>query len=110
MPRDAGLEALLEEALAATPGITTKRMFGGMAFLLHGNLLFGARTGSLLVRLGKDNDAWALAMPGIVQMVSGGRGKPGWVRVTLEAYGDDTLRNKLIQAALGFAASLPRKL
>jgi hypothetical protein len=53
MPRDAGHEMLIEEALVGTAGVTKKPTFGGMAFMLNRNLVFGARKGSLLVRLGK---------------------------------------------------------
>jgi TfoX N-terminal domain len=109
MPRDAGLEMIVDEALAETPGVTKKSMFGGLAYMVHGNLTFGARKGSLLARLGKGNDAWALETPGISVMASGKRTVPGWVRATPQAYSDDTLRNKLIQAALTFAATLPPK-
>ena len=44
--------------------ITEKAMFGGWAWLLNGNLLCGARHDGMLVRLGKGNEAWALATSG----------------------------------------------
>jgi hypothetical protein len=48
MPRDPGLEELVKFSLGNTRGLTEKSMFGGWAYLLHGNLLIGARrTGSL---------------------------------------------------------------
>jgi hypothetical protein len=79
MARDKGLEELLRENLAGTPGLTQKAMFGGMAWLVNGNLLCGASDGGMLVRLGKDNDAWALNIPGIAQMTMQGRKMNGWV-------------------------------
>jgi TfoX N-terminal domain len=84
-------------------------MFGGMAWLVHGNLLCGARKDSLLVRLGKDRDAWALEQSGIELMVMQGRRMSGWVRAKAEAYGNDSLRGKLIAAALEFSSTLPKK-
>ena len=60
MARDKGLEELLNDSLAGVPGLTTKAMFGGLAWLVNGNLLCGAREDGMLVRLGKDKDAWAL--------------------------------------------------
>ena len=52
MPRDPGLEELVKSSLGNTRGLTEKAMFGGWAYLLHGNLLIGARRGSLLLRVG----------------------------------------------------------
>jgi hypothetical protein len=108
MPRDAGLEMIVDEALAGTPGVTRKPMFGGLAYMVRGNLTFGVRTGSLMARLGKGNDAWALATEGIGPMINGTRTMPGWVRATPQAYGDDAVRNKLITAALEFVAPCHR--
>ncbi len=109
MARDEGLEELVREHLAAQPGLVEKAMFGGRAWLLHGNLLCGARDTGMLVRLGKGNDGWALALPGIVPMIMQGRRMQGWVRAGPDAYGDDALRGKLLDAALAFVRSLPAK-
>lgn len=64
MARDEGLEALLSEDLQDERGLSEKAMFGGVAWLLNDHLLCGARADGLLIRLGKDKDAWALALPG----------------------------------------------
>ena len=109
MARDLGLEELLQSDLAGVRGLTQKPMFGGLAWLLHGNLLCGARQGSLLIRLGKGRDAWALKVPGVELMVMGERKMHGWVRANPKAYGNDSLRAKLIAAALEFSRTLPRK-
>lgn len=109
MARDEGLEELLRHDLGAEPGVTEKMMFGGRAWLLHGNLLCGARDDGMLVRLGRGNDGWALALPGVVPMLSRARPMPGWVRAGPDAFGDDALRRKLLAAALAFARSLPAK-
>lgn len=109
MARDKGLEELVNDSLAAVSGLTQKAMFGGWAWLVNGNLLCGAREGSILVRLGKDKDAWALKLPGIAPMIMNGRPMNGWVRAAPEVYGDDAMRQKLLDAALDFNRSLPRK-
>src|ERR1700709_306334 len=103
MARDAGLEELLNGDLEAVRGLAEKAMFGGWAWLVNGNLLCGARDDGMLVRLGKDRDAWALKIPGIVPMLSRGRRMEGWVWAASEAYGSDALRHKLIDTALEFA-------
>jgi len=84
-------------------------MFGGRCWLLRGNLLCGAREDGLLARLGPGNDDWALRTPGIARMLSAGRPMRGWVRAAPEAFGDDALRRKLIDAALAFTRGLPGK-
>ena len=109
MARDKGLEELLENDLAGLRGLTQKAMFGGMAWLLNGNLLCGAREDGMLVRLGKDNDAWALKLPGVQRMVMQGRPMSGWLRADQSAFGNDGLRTKLLKAALAFNRILPKK-
>jgi hypothetical protein len=114
MPRDPGLEELVKSSLRNTRSLSEKAfseksMFGGWAYLLYGNLLIGARHGSLLLRVGKDNEAWANQIPGVATAIMGGRRISGWVRATPEAYGDDALRQKLIDAAVHFTGSLPKK-
>lgn len=109
MARDAGFEELLRECIEGELGLTEKSMFGGWAWLLNGNLLCGARKDGVLARLGKDRDGWALAVPDVVPMVSGGRRMHGWVRAGPEALGDDGFRRRLIDAALAFVRTLPAK-
>lgn len=109
MARDKGLEEIVWDDLDAMAGITGKVMFGGWAWLLHGNLLCGARDDGLLIRLGKGLDAWALQIAGIVPMESRGRIMQGWVRCSPEVYGNDTLRNQLLSRAAEFVSTLPGK-
>jgi len=109
VPRDKGLEELLNDDLRTESGIMDKAMFGGWAWLLNGHLLCGARDDGMLVRLGKDQDAWALDILGIEPMISRARRMHGWVRAAPEVYGNDTLRHTLLNAALKFVRSLPAK-
>jgi hypothetical protein len=109
LARDKGLEELLADNLAGVQGLTQKAMFGGLAWLVNGNLLCGSRDDGMLVRLGKDNDAWALRIAGVAPMVMQGRKMSGWVRAAPEVYGDDALRKKLLKAALDFNRTLPKK-
>lgn len=109
MSRDAGLEELIRQELSTRSGISEKPMFGGLAFLLGGHLLCGARNDGMLVRLGKGNDGWALALDGIELMVMGDRRMNGWVRAGPAAFGDDQLRKRLLDAALAYVLALPPK-
>ncbi|HEY6491075.1 MAG: TfoX/Sxy family protein [Terracidiphilus sp.] len=109
MARDKGLEESLHESFPSVPRLTQKAMFGGWAWLVNGNLLCGARTDGMLIRLGKENETWALAIPGVAPMISRGRRMSGWVRANALVYGNDALRQKLLTAALVFTRSLPAK-
>ena len=84
-------------------------MFGGVAWLLNGNLLCGAGKSGMLVRLGKDNDGWALKIRGIAPMSMRDRRVNGWVRAAPEVCGDDALRRRLLKGALDFNRSLRKK-
>ena len=109
MVRDKGLEALISDELASVSGLTEKSMFGGWAWLLHGNLLCGAREEGLLVRLGTGQDTWALEIDGVEPMYSGTRRMHGWVRAAPGVYADEGLRRRLLDGALSFVRALPRK-
>lgn len=84
-------------------------MFGGLAWLLDGKLLLGARHLGMLARIGETNEKWALKMPGVTPMEMRGRPMRGWVRASMDACGDDALRRKLITAAIEFVRTLPQK-
>jgi hypothetical protein len=107
--RDAGLEELVWDDLAGVEGLTTRAMFGGLAWMLDGHLLCGARDVGLMVRLGKGNDGWAVELSDIEPMVMSGRQMSGWVRGGLDACADDALRKRLLDAAVDFVRTLPPK-
>lgn len=103
------MEEELREQLGPLPGLAEKAMFGGRAWLLDGNLLCGASNKGMLVRLGKGRDDWALEHPAIDRMEMRGRTLEGWVRAGPDAFGDDEIRRRLLDAALDFVRSLPPK-
>ncbi len=109
MARDPGLEALVADQLGDLPGLAGKPMFGGWAWLLHGNLLCAVRKKGILVRLGAGNDAWALELPGITPMVMRGRSMRGWINVAGRTLDDEALRDRLLFAAIAFVRSLSPK-
>jgi len=109
MARDDGLEELVREQIGGQPGLTETPMFGGLAWLLDGNLLCAARHDGLLARLGKGNDGWALDRADVVTLKAG-RPMPGWVRAGPDAYGEDAFRTELLDRALAFVRALPPKI
>lgn len=71
----------LRKALAGRRGIGEKKMFGGACFLLRGNMLCGTGKTDFMFRVGKDQDAAALARPGARSMDFTGRAMRGFVWV-----------------------------
>ncbi len=109
MARDAGLEEHIRDELGPLDGLRETAMFGGLAWMLDGNLVCACRHDGLLARLGKDNAARALAMPGVGEMQMGARKMNGWVRAEPDAVADDAVRAKLLEGALAFVRTLPPK-
>ena len=68
-------------ALAGVKPVAEVKMFGGIGFMLNGNLLVGASKRGLLLRVGKDRQSLALARPGTRQMKMRGRAMDGYVYV-----------------------------
>src|ERR1700749_1314302 len=109
MARDTGLEELGHASFGSLPGLTEKALFGGWGFLLYGNFLCGAPQGSLMLRVGPDNEAWALDIRGVAPVIMRGRRMRGYVRAAPEAYVDDSVRQRLVDAAVTFTRSLRNK-
>lgn len=105
-------EALAERIrrrLARRKNVEEKKMFGGVGFLLNGNLLVGVRKDSLLVRLGPDESDEALKEAHVKEFDITGRPMKGWVLVEPQGVeGEDQLAD-WIQRALKFVGALPAK-
>jgi TfoX/Sxy family transcriptional regulator of competence genes len=84
------------------------RMFGGIGFMLNGNLLVGASDRGLLVRVGKNSQHEALERPGARPMIMRGRTMEGYVYVDPPEL---TLRavKSWVQMAVSFVSTLPAK-
>jgi len=65
MAYDEDLATRVREVLGEQPGVTEKQMFGGLAFLVHGNMACGVRGEDLIVRVAADTAEAALAEPGV---------------------------------------------
>ena len=105
-------EALAErirQGLARRKNVEEKKMFGGVGFLLNGNLLVGVWKESLVVRLGPDEGEEALKEPHVKEFDITGRAMKGWVLVAPAGVEDDEQLNGWIQRALKFVRKLPGK-
>lgn len=99
----------VRSALARRRGVTEKKLFGGVGFLLHGNLLVAIWKQSLIVRLGPDVAAQALAEPEVREFDVTGKPMKGWIMVDPEGLDEDRQLNRWIEQAWEFVAQLPAK-
>jgi TfoX/Sxy family transcriptional regulator of competence genes len=91
------------------PGIVEKRMFGGVGYLVHGNMACGVNKGSLIVRVGPDAYERALARPHVKVFDMTGRPMSGWVMVAPEGCSTDEVLRKWVEEGITFALTLPAK-
>ncbi|NUS07520.1 MAG: TfoX/Sxy family protein [Nonomuraea sp.] len=109
MAYDEGLAERVRERVRADPGISEKRMFGGIAFLYRGNMAVGVTGDDLMVRVGPDATDAALARPGARLFDMTGRPMRGWVVVAGSAVAEDEALGEWIDEGHAFAAGLPPK-
>lgn len=109
MAYDEGLAALLRGDLEGLPGISERKMFGGLAFMLFGNMACGVTSQGAMFRVGKASEEAALRIPGTGPMRFGEKRMGGMVAADGEAIADDDLRGRLMALALAHAESLPAK-
>lgn len=109
MAYDEGLAQLMRDDLADRPGIAEKKMFGGICFLLDGNMVCGVHKGGGMFRVGKEREAAALAIEGAGEMTFTGRRMGGMVDVSEDCLSDEDARAALMALALANAAALPPK-
>ena len=110
MPYDEDLAHRLRELLADEDAITEKRMFGGLAFLLHGNMSVSAsRNGGLLARIDPADTDAALARPHVALMEMGGRTMAGWITVAAEGLKTKRQLAGWVKRSVAFAKTLPPK-
>jgi TfoX/Sxy family transcriptional regulator of competence genes len=110
MAYDEDLANRIRELLGSDQGIEEKRMFGGLAFLVNGNMSVAASgQGGLLVRVAPEDTDNLLQRAHVNSMVMAGREARGWLRV--EADGVQTKRQLQgwVTRGVGYARSLPAK-
>ena len=89
--------------------LSEKRMFGGMAFLLNGNMCFGTLKDDLIIRVGPERYKEALTMPHARPMDFTGRPTKGFVFVDAMGWSNDATLQKWLDMGIGYASSLPKK-
>ena len=109
MPYDEGLAQRIREALEERSDLTEKKMFGGLAFLLGGNMCVGVVGDELMVRVGPDAYGQALKRAHAREMDFTGKPLRGMVYVAEAGIRGDRALHGWIERGVAFAGSLPPK-
>jgi TfoX/Sxy family transcriptional regulator of competence genes len=110
MAYDEALAERIRQLMAGEPGVAEKKMFGGLAFLVDGNMSVAASgQGGLLVRVDPDESEALVRKPGVEMMEMRGRSMPGWLRVESGAVRTKKQLAPWVERGVGYARSLPPK-
>ncbi len=109
MAYDEALAARIRQALAPRPDIDERKMFGGLAFMLRGNMCCGVAGETLMLRLGNDGAAAALREPHTRPMDFTGKPLKSMVYVEPAGIAAPEDLNRWVNRAADFAATLPPK-
>jgi TfoX/Sxy family transcriptional regulator of competence genes len=110
MAYDEDLANRIRELLAGEDGVTEMSMFGGLAFLLGGNMAVAASgQGGLLVRGDPERAEELLSSPHVSAMVMRGRPMKGWLRVEADGVRTKRALEPWVRRGVAFARSLPPK-
>jgi len=109
MAFDEGLAHRIREGLAKHRAVSEKRMFGGVAFLLNGNMCVGVLRDEMIVRLHPEHMNLALQQAHTRAFDITGRPMKGWILVGSAGIEEDEILAKWLQVATEYAGSLPIK-
>lgn len=99
----------IRELIAGEPGIAEKKMFGGLAMLLAGNMAVGVNGESLIVRTDPAQQEALLTEPGARPFDLTGRPMNGWILVDAEGFTEDDDLQRWVDRGVTYARSLPPK-
>lgn len=110
MAYDVELASRIRALVAGEAGLTEQKMFGGLAFLINGNMSVAASgEGGILLRIDPDEGSDLVESSGAVPMVMRGRTMQGWLRVAACDVRDDTELARWVRIGVAYARSLPAK-
>ncbi len=110
MAYDTELADRIRELLGAEKGVEEKRMFGGLAFLVNGNMAVAASgRGGLMVRVPADETDKLLAREHVEPMVMAGRETRGWLRVSGDGVKTKRQLQSWVSRGVDYAKTLPAK-
>ena len=100
---------ILRDELALLDGITEKPMFGGLCFMLNGNMLCGVSEKVGMARVGKEHEQTALELQGISPLSFTGRKMGGMVDIEPVAFENQKTLRAVMSLAIDFVSALPAK-
>jgi TfoX/Sxy family transcriptional regulator of competence genes len=109
MPYDEKLDARIRTVIAGWNGVSSRKMFGGVCFLLHGNMVAGVWKEFLILRLGGDAADFALELPRVRPFDMTGHPMKGWVMVEPAGCRTAAQLKGWLDRARSFAETLPPK-
>ncbi|HJQ50854.1 MAG TPA: TfoX/Sxy family protein [Gaiellaceae bacterium] len=110
MAYDEELADRIRTLLGDRAGLTEKKMFGGLGFMIGGNMAIAASgQGGILVRVDPEESAELLATTPAEQMEMRGRKMAGWLRIATAEVADDGALSEWVERGATYAASLPPK-
>jgi TfoX/Sxy family transcriptional regulator of competence genes len=110
MAYDESLALRVQSLLERDAHVTEKKMFGGIAFLVQGNMAVGVHEHELIVRLPAHDTDEALEQPGTrIFDLSGGRPMKGWLLVSDSVLTDDNALASWVEVGRSYAQTLPPK-
>ena len=99
----------VRQSLGEQAGITERKMFGGLCFMVNGNMLGGVMGDEIIVRVGAEEYDDALELPHASRVDFTGRPMRGFVVISSEGAGSDEGLDEWVERGLKFAVSLPPK-
>jgi hypothetical protein len=110
MAYDQDLADRIRELVGREPGLTEKRMFGGLAFLINGNMAVSASSkGGLLLRVDPDRTEALTERPEAARFEMRGREMDGWLRIDPAGLGTAEQLASWVSIGITYARSLPGK-
>ncbi len=109
MAYDEALADRIRDVIGPREGVTERKMFGGIAWMIGGNMAVGVVGEELMVRLEAGETEQALTEPGTRRMEMGGRPMGGFILVGGEAIAEDAGLARWVDCGADYAASLPPK-
>jgi TfoX/Sxy family transcriptional regulator of competence genes len=109
MAYDEQLEKRLDQFIVKRNDFHKQKMFGGAGYLLRGNMCFGIRKDSLILRLGEVQAEKALKKKNVKPFDITGRAMKGWVMVAPPGMKTDAVLRQWVTQAINFVMQLPRK-
>jgi hypothetical protein len=106
MAFDEGLAQRVRELLIDHPYVSEKKMFGGIGFMISGNMCVGIMGDGMVVRVGPPIYAYALALPHTREFDFTGRPMKGWVMVAAEGLAEDDELGQWLGRGEQFASAL----